>query len=166
MAQMLTIPIAALLAVVGVGAGVHLGNSAIDAINPLYFTPIEGTQSYASLSANQSPGWAIARKEDAGAMEFGTAGLGSGCVGCRTYPQEYHPQHDGSADGYAASAWTPDDYVPAQYPAYDESLPDDGIEQIERYTSYPVTHEEEAVRQAEPAVATELADAGAAPIGM
>jgi hypothetical protein len=95
----LTLPILSALALVGSGAGVFLGRSAIAEINPAYFSGPE-PRFHADLSANPpSMDAPVHRAGALSAAELDQA-LGSGCVGCRTYPQEYFPVHDTDESGY------------------------------------------------------------------
>lgn len=158
MAHATTFSTLAALALVGAGTGVHLGRSAISQINPLYYSPLNTTKSYAALTPHRSvegtsSAARLAAIEDA-------AALGDGCVGCATYPEEYFPQRDGLEDGYSASAWSSRNEEPAavEYAAYQEApaAPDPAREDIERYSSYPVAAEvEEPKIAAAPEVAVE-----------
>jgi len=133
----MTLPTMAALSIAGAALGVHLGHSAIAQINPAYFAEPE-PRFHADLAPNRSPDWAqvqVAEYQDAGLIE----GLGTGCVGCRAYPEEYRPVADpaidGREDGWAASA----QYVaaaPVESPA--EPAPDPEREAVMRYASYPV----------------------------
>ena len=105
MAHPLSIPMIGALALVGVGAGIQLGYSAIGEINPMYFSKPE-TRFHADLSSNHSFDSAqppmLAQGRD--------PALGDGCIGCRTYPEEYFPIREASlggySDGYASEATT------------------------------------------------------------
>lgn len=122
MSHPLTLPTIGLLTLAGIGAGVHLGHSAIAEINPLYFSEPE-TRFHADLSANppsdSAPPPLLAQARD--------PALGTGCIGCRTYPEEYFPVHEASlgrySSGYAANA---DIVQPAVY----EEQPDPEAERI------------------------------------
>jgi len=166
MPQPLTIATVAVLAVAGSMSGVYLGRSAIAEINPAYYDEPE-TRFHADLVPNP-PSFEAASVHRAGALtpaEYDRA-LGSGCVGCRTYPEEYYPVHDSSVDkyqpGYAEMIETPAPQ-PAAY------APDPQQEQeraadfavVARYAGYPVEEEAEpaAVAEVELAAAEgELAD--------
>ncbi len=96
MAHAMTIPIVGALTLVGVGAGIHLGNAAIGEINPMYFSEPE-TRFHADLSPyrpSDSPRRIVLAKA-------GDPALGTGCVGCRTYPEEYYPTQDPAVEPFA-----------------------------------------------------------------
>lgn len=94
MAQSMTLPLVGALALAGVGAGIQLGHSALAEINPIYYSA-PPTRFHSDLVANPpsmaAPQMAVAETEQA-------APLGNGCVGCRTYPEEYYPIHDATVD--------------------------------------------------------------------
>jgi hypothetical protein len=96
MVHSMTWPIVGALAVTGVGAGVHLGHSAIAEINPIYYNE-PATRFHADLSASRPSDSPTPMRLSAP----DPAELGTGCVGCRTYPEEYYPIHDASIDRYA-----------------------------------------------------------------
>jgi hypothetical protein len=96
MAHPLTIPMIGGLALMGAGLGLYLGNAAISEINPLYFSE-RPARFHSDLTPNgglrlggPAPLSARADIQD----------LGSSCIGCRDYPEEYYPIHDASVDGY------------------------------------------------------------------
>ncbi len=97
MAHMTTLPLIGALALAGVGAGMHLGHSAISEINPVHFSEAP-TRFHADLSPNRAsdsaPPLTLASAND--------PALGNGCVGCRTYPEEYYPIHDAGLDRYSS----------------------------------------------------------------
>ena len=157
----LTLSTLAVLAVAGTVGGVFLGRSAIAEINPAYYDEPE-TRFHADLVPNP-PGFDAPSVRQAGYLTDGEAAsaLGTGCVNCLTYPEEYYPVHDSSVDkyqpGYAEMIETPEPQA-----AVDVSEPDEQDEQrnadfaaVERYASYAV--ESEAV--VEPAAQVELAAA-------
>lgn len=162
MPQPLTLATLAVLATAGAMSGVYLGRSAVAEINPVFYDEPE-TRFHADLVPDP-PGFDAPPVRQAG---YPTGdGLGSGCVGCLTYPEEYYPVHDSSVDkyqpGYAEMAEAPA-AVPAVYAP--ESVEDErsaDFAAVERYASYPVVVEEavaEAAVEAEPAVEVELASA-------
>src|SRR5688500_20335833 len=57
---------------------------------------------YTTLFRSRSPDWAqVHQAEYRAAQQPVIVGeLGSGCVGCRTFPVEYVPQHDPEVDRY------------------------------------------------------------------
>lgn len=95
MTQPMTLPLIGALALAGIGAGVHLGHSALAEINPIYYAP-SPTRFHSDLVANPPSFSAPALFSDASADTPGA--LGTGCVGCRTYPEEYRPIHDATVD--------------------------------------------------------------------
>jgi hypothetical protein len=164
MAHPLTLPTLAVLAVAGSVTGVYLGRSAIAEINPAYYNEPE-TRFHADLvpqrasfdppSAYQADGLSQAELDQA---------LGSGCVGCRTYPEEYYPVHESSVDkyqpGYAEMIDTP-----APQPAAYTSEPEDperaaDFATVERYANYRVS--EGPAREQTSGPVVELAAAPAA----
>jgi hypothetical protein len=164
-----TLPVLSGLSIAGAAIGVVLGNSAISEINPIYYKQPE-TRFHADLVPYRSPsaGQGTAMVQEA-ALTPGA--LGTGCVGCRTYPEEYFPQHDGSADGYSASAWEPDEEAGAQYAVYEAAeaaQPDPRMAAIELYSRYRVSQDEpERVRAApEPAPPVEIPEGEQVALGM
>lgn len=136
MAHSLTLPTVGLLALAGIGAGIHLGHSAIADINPKYFSQ-PSTRFHADLSANRSLNSAaptlLTQAED--------PALGTGCIGCRTSPEEYYPIHEASLDRYS-SGFAAD--AAASQPEPIEEQPDPeaahlrkAIQQVERYSRGP-----------------------------
>src|SRR5688572_17930437 len=94
----LTLPAVAGLALLGSGAGIWLGNSAISEINPVYYSEAED-RFHADLAPYRSPDWAqvqVTEYQDAGLI----TGLGGGCIGCRAWPEEYAPRADPAFDGF------------------------------------------------------------------
>lgn len=134
----------AVLALAGTGLGLHLGKSAIDEINPAYFsTPMPGSRFHADLvpnspDRNSAPGLRDAAFSSAYAVE---------CVGCRTYPEEYVPVPDISVQAFA------DDYA-AEDISYAVDIIEDvdreiaevarraARETVARYAHFPVSSEE------------------------
>jgi len=86
------------LAVAGIGSGIYLGQAAIAEIDPIYFQK-PPTRFHADLSPNR-PSDSAPRP-----MLAATGGLslGTGCVGCRTYPEELYPVPSAQLRGDAAS---------------------------------------------------------------
>jgi hypothetical protein len=97
MAHPLTFPMIGALALAGVGVGIQLGYSAVGEINPMYFSKPE-TRFHADLSA-APPSFASAAAPMPGQVR--DFALGTGCLGCRTYPEEYFPIHEASLGGYS-----------------------------------------------------------------
>ena len=97
MAYPLTLPTVGLLALAGIGAGIHLGHSAIAEINPMYFSQ-PATRFHADLSANRpvdsAPPALLPQAKDIAS--------GTGCIDCRAFPEEYYPIHEASIDRYSS----------------------------------------------------------------
>jgi hypothetical protein len=132
MAHPLTLPAAGLLALAGIGAGVQLGYSAISEIDPSYFRQ-PPTRFHADLAANRpidSSAPALLEQAKDGA-------LGTACIGCRTFPEEYVPIHEASVDGDSsgfastASVAAPDETV--KQPDEEEARLRHAIQQVELY---------------------------------
>ena len=145
MANPLMLPTAALLSLVGAAAGVYLGNSSIGEINPIYFEAEEpGSRFYVDLTPQGYRDWAAVQKAELRAVELGTD-LGTGCVGCRTYPEEgFYAVHRASL-GKSETEWAEMIKEPAApAPTAEIAKPDPEFEQVERYSSFPVSVEEAA----------------------
>jgi hypothetical protein len=96
MARQFMLPTAAIMSLVGAAMGVYLGNGAIGEINPAHFKKEAfASKFYADMVPNRSRDWASVQLAELSAAEMGQA-LGKGCVGCRTYPEEYYPVHEAS----------------------------------------------------------------------
>jgi hypothetical protein len=140
-ANPVTLPAVSALAIAGAALGILLGNSAISEIDPAYFSKPEA-RFHGDLTPYRSPESAQTALRSEGVAP---GALGDGCVGCRVYPEEYFPEHDGSVDGYSASAWEPVEEASAQYAVYEAgeaAEPDERLAAIERYSSYRVSQDE------------------------
>jgi hypothetical protein len=142
MAHPLTIPTIGVLALVGSGLGLYLGNAAISEINPLYFTD-PPARFHADLAPNRGghPGSLAPRMTGADYQ-----GLGESCIGCRDYPEEYFPVHEASVDGYdrgLARSAEPAVQLAAYEPEPAEQVMRRraDIERVERYARGPVVEE-------------------------
>jgi hypothetical protein len=132
MAHPLTLPTVGLLAVAGIGAGIHLGYSAIAEINPMYFSQ-PPTRFHADLSANRpldsAPPALLPQTKD--------AALGTGCIGCRTFPEEYYPIHEASLDryssGFAADADVSEPEMAEEQPDPEAARLRQAVQQVELY---------------------------------
>ncbi len=156
MAHALTIPTLAVLAVAGIGSGVYLGKAAIAEIDPAYYNEPE-TRFHADLTPYRpSTSAAVYRAGQLTPAELDQA-LGSGCVGCRTYPEEYYPEQDPAVEP-ERNRWAEAAEQPAAQPAVYTSEPDEArsadFASVERYTGYQVASEAEG-----PAAEVELASA-------
>jgi hypothetical protein len=156
MPHIYTLPIAAGLTIAASATGIWLGNGAIREINPAYYSAPE-TRFHADLAPYRSPDQGQAPlAQDASFAE----GLGTGCINCRTYPEEYYPdpdsyyrtpfqaEADGEEDGWSASAETESPPTPEQAAANPE------WERVQSYAAYRVSRDER------PAPAAEAAPAG------
>lgn len=144
-----TLPIMAGLSILGAALGITLGRSAISEINPTYFNEAED-EFHADLVPYRSPDWAqVQQTEYRAAQQPPLVGeLGSGCIGCRTYPVEYVPVREPAVDLYA------DDELlqapePTQASYVEAPAPDPDRERLQRYASYPVSSDEKPVAAAE-----------------
>jgi hypothetical protein len=144
-----TLPMVAGLSILGAALGITFGRSAVAEINPAYFSESED-DFHADLVPNRSPDWAqVQQTEYRSAQQPVLIGeLGSGCVRCADYPVAYVPRHDPAVDLYSGT----DEAVapqPAQIVIVETPAPDPAREQIQRYSSYPVSSEEKPVQVAE-----------------
>ena len=132
MAHSLTLPAVGLLALAGIGAGIHLGHSAIAEINPAYFSE-PSTRFHADLSANRP----LASAPPTLLSDAKDPALGTGCIGCRTYPEEYYPIHEASLDrysgGFASNADAPETRLPEEQPDPEDARLRQAIQQVELY---------------------------------
>lgn len=149
------VPTVAALSLAGVVLGVHLGQAAIGAIDPFYFSMPQGTQSYAALVPAASRTGPATDFEPAARVEPMRA---VACIGCGP-PPVAAPEQDGFADGYAASAWRPVETPSLAEPGPPLDRPDPQRaarieaerEFVRRYAYYPVS--DDAARAHEAAVA-------------
>jgi len=150
----------AIVSLAGVGGGAYLGRSAIAEIDPLYFSAPQGTKSYAALGSYQSPDWAEAKP--ASLQTDDGLGLGTGCIGCRAYPEEYRPDRRGiDEDGNVVDPYAATN-PPTRYALFEPAEPtgaelaevalrETELRDIERYSTYPVTQEQRtSLASAEP----------------
>jgi hypothetical protein len=147
-----SLPAFALLAAAGVGTGIYLGKAAVAEINPMYFSEPE-TRFHGDLVPYRAAETAGYRAGELSAANLDGA-LGTGCIGCRTYPEDVvlvHRATSGKAEfGYAEVA-----SEPVQAVAY-EQTPIPEFAAVERYSSYPV-ETAAAVAPAQPSEPVELA---------
>ncbi len=161
MPHSLTFSALALLAVGGTAGGVYLGKAAVAEIDPVHYA---STWKESRFYGDMVPG--ASTDPFAPTRSASTAGLGDGCVNCRTYPEEYVPQHDGTTDAYQA-AYPPYEAMPAAQimAEVDRQIAQIGRHSaVERYADYPIEQGDEApvaIAQVAPAVSTaEPAPAG------
>ena len=141
----LTLPIVAGLTIVGGLSGIWLGHSAIDQVNPFFFSEPE-TRFHADSVPYRSPDWAKVRALEE-ARNDGSEIVS--CIGCRYWPQEYRPVRDAafaSFDGgvYDWPARAPASRAPAPEPAVPAAAaePDPDWQRGQAYSSYPVDSRE------------------------
>lgn len=157
----LTLPTLSVLAVMGSGLGLYLGRAAVAEINPAYYSEAQD-RFHADLTPYQSVGGNVRYAAgELGPAELDQA-LGNGCVGCRTYPEEYYPVHDTSEESYRAG-WASMDEAPVvaaaavqvEQPragdqpsatelaeqAVEEAQHAEAIVRVHRYSSYQVSAE-------------------------
>lgn len=149
----------AIATLLGAGLGVHLGRSAIGAVDPFYFSEPMGTPSYAELvpAASLSRPWST--EIESADLDYGWP---AACIGCGSDTTIYAPA---PYDGYQ-DAWTPMPQAAPQYavvdvePAIDAQIDaaaagiEHELQRVERYAYYPVT--EEAARAHEAAMVAVL----------
>jgi hypothetical protein len=142
MAYSLTLPTIGVLALGGAALGMHLGDISVAEINPIYFQE-PPTRFHADLAAYRSTPTAgyDAQTDAAAPVEVGTS-----CVGCRTYPEEYNPVHDPAVDAIAEDrAAQPALVVLASAGAGEAAAPaerDPALDRLQRYAQFAVTAEE------------------------
>lgn len=136
----MTLSLMGLLSLVGAGAGVYLGKSAVGEIDPVYFSsPERGSRWHADLSPYRS---SVAAPELSGSP--GMVYASGSCIGCTTYPEEYYPVHDASIDRYE-KAWAevrePEVQVAVYQPSSSSDQParDADLALIDRYARRPTT---------------------------
>ena len=160
-----TLPVMAGLSILGAALGITLGKSAVAEINPAYFNEAED-DFHADLVPYRSPDWGqVHQAEYRAAQQPVIVGeLGSGCIGCRTYPVDYVPRHDPAVDRYVEGGLirAPEPTVVEGVETAAMPAPDPDRERIVRYASYPVSSEERPVEVAE----APAEEAAAAPSGL
>jgi hypothetical protein len=153
MARAVDLSVLGALALVGAGVGVHLGWTAIAEINPVHFSSAQsGSTFHGDLVPNRSwdSGSAVPGPEQADSFA-----LGSGCIGCRTYPEEYRPIPDPAIEGIHARPEEPSASAPIQLAAYQQEAPEEearrkaDLERVELYSRAPITVQQESVETPE-----------------
>jgi hypothetical protein len=139
MAYSMTVPTIGVLALGGAALGMHLGEISVAEINPIYFQE-PPTRFHADLAAYQSPtsGGYDARMDATAPIELGT-----GCVGCRTYPEEYYPVHDPAVDRIGEEVGT--QRAPVVLASAETVAPaerDPALDRLQRYSQFAVAAEE------------------------
>ena len=153
MAHKLTLPTLSLLALLGAGAGVHLGRSAVAEIDPLYFSE-RPSRFHADLVPYQSPAphTAILPSTDA-ALELQPA-----CYGCAAPAADPAPFYEAPQAAYESrydAAAEPVETADLEAePSRAELQRQADLARVERYASYRVSQDEAAgyaSAEAEPA---------------
>ncbi|MEA3033033.1 MAG: hypothetical protein QOH86_1049 [Sphingomonadales bacterium] len=148
MPNSLILPLIAGLSLAGAAVGVQLGHSAISEIDPSLFSEPE-ENFHAGLAPYQSPDWAqVQQAEYAQPEVVAQPEVPPACIGCVTWPLELGPQ---------PSAATPREYRIAPEPparvryagtetvpsVVVDDVPDAARERIARYSSYPVSSDDQ-----------------------
>ena len=153
-----TLPALAALALAGTGAGVYLGKAAISEINPLYFNEPEA-RFHGDLVPHRPTEAAGYQAGDLTAANMEQA-LGSGCIGCRAYPEEVVLVHRGRADKYAPGGA---DFSVEPMPAVAvEQVPSPEFAAVERYATYPIAQQAEMVAEAPAEIELAVVETGEA----
>jgi hypothetical protein len=146
------LPIWGALALIGAGTGLHLGWGAIGEINPLYFSKVEAATSF---HGDLVPGRSHDPSTQGPSIEQSDAlALGSGCIGCRSYPVDYRPIPDPDIERIYAPAEQRTATPPIELAAYQQEAPEQAarrkadLERVELYARAPVTVEEVRVETA------------------
>ncbi len=158
MAHLLTTATLGVLAVAGSATGVFLGRAAVSEINPVYFSERADTF-HADLVPFRPQAASETAVYDAGRLTPAelAQGLGTGCVGCRTYPEEYRPVQDPAVEPERyreRSSDAPAVQLAVYDPQSDEAGRSADFAQVERYSSYQVAAAE-APAEVELAAASE-----------
>jgi hypothetical protein len=131
-----------MLTLVGAGLGIHLGNASVAEINPQYFSERQ-TRFHADLSPNRSRPTDIYRAR----QDMGDAGLlGSGCLGCRDFPEEYYPDHDPAVDSPSGSDFEPQ--AELRLASLEEQSSEEvehrqaSLDRIQRYAGFAISSED------------------------
>jgi hypothetical protein len=149
MAHQIMLPTTAFLSLVGAGLGIYLGNGAVGEINPAHFKKESvASKFYADMVPNRPRDWGSVQLAELSAAEMGQA-LGKGCIGCRTYPEEYYPVHEASL-GKPQMGWAE---VTEAQPAVAEVVvhrgsaePPSEPNSVERYAHFQVSADEQRVQ--------------------
>lgn len=146
MAHPITLPTLGILALLGTGAGVHLGRSAIAEINPAYFDWSERSSSfYADLTPQGSSHSAPQALSAGDEQSYSRVN----CIGCNTYPEEYRPLHDPAVDGFESIDAESSDPSPVQFAVDEREVPVEIVRlmadraRMELYARAPTTAEEQ-----------------------
>jgi hypothetical protein len=134
----LTLPIVAGLSILGGLGGIWLGHSAIDQVNPSFFSASE-TRFHADSIPYRSPDWAQVRATEE-ALSAGSEIVS--CTGCLNWPEEYRPIRDAAFRGFEGGSvvWPAETATesPAPEPAVAAVQPDPEWKRVQAYASYPI----------------------------
>lgn len=136
----MTIPLIALLAVVGTGGGVILGKSAIGEIDPVHFSAASGSRFYADMVPGNS------KIDDlpptTAAMRFGASDYGTGGPLMKQaipdYPVDYVPTLDPAITELSETV-TVTEVAAATTQGTVISTPDPDAARLAAYSSFPIT---------------------------
>jgi len=136
-AYSMTVPALAALSLLGAGAGIHLGRSAIGEINPVYFHDQQSPRSFAVLApGGYRPGAAATVVSEPADFRANGADVG-GLPLCDRCGANFVDPVYAAAPGRAAASPGPEPQavpIPQAHPLWPDT--------IDRYTSFPVTQEE------------------------
>lgn len=153
MSNPITLSTMAGLAIAGAGLGLYLGKSAVSEIDPAHYSsPFSGSSFHADLAAN---GPVLDNAPSLTETAAFASDLGSGCVGCRTYPEEYYPVYEPAMDSYGSSSPSfriePAETVIAKAEEFVAEAPSLAeIEQVVRYAHFRVSQDEEEDQETRP----------------
>ena len=135
------------LVVGGAALGLYLGSSAISEINPAYYsTPLSRSSFHADLVPNQGDRSGAQPLIETAVAEIG---LSSGCASCSLMPEEYVPGPDYSVSDYGSAyagslpTHTADLIIAKAEEHASRALSVAEINDITRYSRYPVSQDEE-----------------------
>jgi hypothetical protein len=148
MAHLVTTATIGALALAGSATGVLLGRSAISEINPVYYSerPDSFHGDLVPYRPQAASDVAVYRAGQLTPAEMSQA-LGTGCVRCRAYPEEYVPEQDPAVEplrSREAAGAAPALQLAFYDPEADKPSREADFAQVERYSGYPVASEAEA----------------------
>ena len=154
MPNSLVLPLIAGLSIAGAAVGVQLGHSAIAEIDPSLFSEPEESF-HAGLAPYQSPDWArVQQAEYAQPEVVAQPEVPPACIGCVTWPIELGPQPSVVAPREYRVAAEPSGRV--RYARTEmvssvviDDVPGPARERIARYSSYPVSSDDEPAEAAQ-----------------
>jgi hypothetical protein len=160
MPNSLVLPLIAGLSLAGAAVGVQIGHSAISEIDPSLFSEPEESF-HAALSPYQSPNWAqVQQAEYAQPEVVAQPEVPPACIGCVTWPVELGPRPSAAVPAYRAAGrerYAEPETVPS---VVVDDVPDATRERIARYSSYPVSRDDEPADAAQPPAGPSTEPAG------